>query len=345
MNVADLPRFFDASLFDGQTALAQPVRIAVSQGQLVVFSTDGVLRERAAITQAKFSEPTRYGPRFVELSNGITLEVHNADDFNATVGEAGQAPPLVARLQHRWPIAIAALALLVALGVYAYIDGLPALARWTAFHLPDSVETRIGAGVLAQFDARVLEASELAEDRRRELSDRFAKYTRTVAPGVSIRLEFRRRNGMSGINAFALPGGTIVLLDGLVDRAEDDEQILAVLGHELGHVVNKHSMRQLMQTVGVGLMAGAIWGDFSSVAANVPVVLGALSYSRDFEREADDFARDYLLANGSSPEALASFFDVLTSIRPYRGDGPDFLSSHPPTQERIDRLRDPQGNR
>ena len=66
------------------------------------------------------------------------------------------------------------------------------------------------------------------------------------------------------VNAFALPGGIIVVFDELVELAGDDDRVLGVLGHELGHVVHRHSTRQLLQALGLAAIAGVVWGDFSS---------------------------------------------------------------------------------
>ena len=92
--------------------------------------------------------------------------------------------------------------------------------------------------------------------------------------------------------------------------------------------------------MGVGILAGLIWGDFSGTAASVPVVLGTLQYSRDFEREADAFAIAFLRTSGVSSRHLREFFIRLEAReeRKHRGSIPDFLSTHPSTEERIERL-------
>ena len=114
-----------------------------------------------------------------------------------------------------------------------------------------------------------------------------------------------------------------------------------MLGHELGHVVHRHSTRQLLQALGLAAVAGVVWGDFSSVAANVPLVLGAMRYGRSFEVEADDFGLDFLKANGLSPRPLYEFFMRAEAHGDARGAGaiPEFLSTHPSSASRIERLR------
>ena len=170
--------------------------------------------------------------------------------------------------------------------------------------------------------------------------DRFSRAAAVTAPGVPYRLEFRTA-GKHGVNAMALPGGIIILLDGLVEFTGDEDNVLAVLGHELGHVVHKHSTRQVLQSVGVGALASLLWGDFSGVAASVPVALGVLRYSREFEREADEFAVAFLRTQDLSARPLYQFFTQLHALESRRGvaDIPNFVFTHPSTEERLERLR------
>ncbi len=106
-----------------------------------------------------------------------------------------------------------------------------------------------------------------------------------------------------GANAFALPGGTIIFTDEIVELAEDDGELVAVFAHERGHVVNNHSMRNLMQSAGVTFVLGWMLGDLTMITdvvlVGAPVLLQQMSYSRSFEREADEYAlmilRTYLI--------------------------------------------------
>jgi Zn-dependent protease with chaperone function len=142
-----------------------------------------------------------------------------------------------------------------------------------------------------------------------------------------------------GPNALALPGGHIVLTDAMAQLlAAHPDTLTGVLAHELGHVRHRHGMRMLVQASLLGLVAGLVVGDFSSLLATVPTVLGQQAYSRDFEREADAQARELLRANRLPPSAMVVLFDQLATERKagrLPGWGlPIALASHPDDEER-----------
>jgi Zn-dependent protease with chaperone function len=330
-----------ATWFDGRAARGVPARAEVDGPQLVVHGDDGSVLCRARIAEVELSEPFVHAPRFAYFRDGATLEVHDAAPFTRALADAGRPPALVARLQRSWPLAVGALAVLLGGFVFAYVRGIPAAARWLAFALPPSVEERIGEQVEKTLNLEMLMASRLPPERTREIAEPFARAARRAAPDVRYTLKARSVQEGPGINAFALPGGTIVLLDGLVNAAPDDRQVLAVLGHELGHVAHKHGLRNVLQALGFGALAGVVWGDFAGVAANVPVIFGVLRYSREFEAEADAFAVHVLRADGQSAQPLIDFFEWLAAREQDEGHAglPDFLSTHPSAPDRIERLR------
>jgi Zn-dependent protease with chaperone function len=125
--------------------------------------------------------------------------------------------------------------------------------------------------------------------------------------------------------------------------------LLGVLGHELGHVQLRHGMRMVAQASLIGVATSLAWGDFSSVLAAAPALLGQAAYSRDFEREADAQAITLLRANGISPTVMIELFARLTASRaatagapqadPSSGAGIAF-ASHPRDAERVRVFRD-----
>lgn len=335
---------FTGWLYDGRTAEALQVSVMLEDGQMLVVAPNGAPVLRVPVTDVRLSEPLKNAPRLVNFADGQTLQIDDARQATQALGRAGRPPPLIARLQDSWLLSSIAALLLVGLLVAAYVRGVPAGARWAAEAIPPEVELRMGASLLELLDNTRLRPTELAEAKRAAIAQRFAQMASTVAPGVDYRLEFRSVKGKGGkeqINAFALPGGIIVLLDGLVNATTIDDQVIGVLGHELGHVVHRHSMQRLMQVVGLGALTGLAWGDFSGVAANVPLVLGIFRYSRADERAADEFAVKLLKGGALTVQPLIEFFEIIQSRQGrYASDVPDFLSSHPSTADRIQWLRD-----
>ncbi len=150
------------------------------------------------------------------------------------------------------------------------------------------------------------------------------------------------------LNAFALPGGHVVLHSGLVLSAESEDEVLGVLAHEIAHVTKRHSLHQLISTAGVFILFQTLLGDVSGIAAVIAdggFQLLTLQFSRDHELEADDAGFEYLLGAGIDPRGMLSFFETLQEEQEEllgQAAGLErslsFLSTHPATAERIERL-------
>lgn len=132
------------------------------------------------------------------------------------------------------------------------------------------------------------------------------------------------------VNAFALPGGQMIIFRGLIDFAGTPEELAAVLGHEIGHVVRRHTTQLILRNLGVAFFFGVMLGDLGSgtIAAAGETFL-ALSYGREAEAEADATAIDLLRAVGVRPDGLASFFRRLSAEAPELPKALALLSTHP----------------
>jgi Zn-dependent protease with chaperone function len=349
---------FEAWRFDGRTAAPRAASVRVEAGALVIESLEAADVLRLPIAGARISEPFEHAPRFVYTELGETVEVPDGQGLTRAIEAAGFKPSSVVRLQRLWPVVSGALAILLVAFACAYVYGLPAAARWAAEATPRALQERVGSELLEVLDEHYLAPSALPTRTAQAIAIRFAGASLRAAPAEPIRLEFRTLRSEAEtevgsdddedssdsepshtINAFSLPGGTIIVLDGLVE-ATDRDQVFAVLGHELGHVVHRHGMRQLLQSAGVAALAGLAWGNFSGVAVSVPTAIGVLRYDRDFERESDDFAVRFLADAGLGAEPLCEFFELVLD-RERRAIGaeiPEFLSTHPDTWKRLTRI-------
>ena len=143
------------------------------------------------------------------------------------------------------------------------------------------------------------------------------------------------------VNAFAAPGGQIIIMRGLSDRARTPDEVAAVLAHEIGHVEARDTTRNALRAAGSAGLLALVLGDFaggSAVVVAAEYTLNA-SYTREAEAAADVFALDMMEAAGADAEALATFFDSLGKIERTLPDLPEYLSSHPETTDRADAAR------
>jgi Zn-dependent protease with chaperone function len=147
-------------------------------------------------------------------------------------------------------------------------------------------------------------------------------------------------------NAFALPGGRVVIFSGLLMKARNAEEVAGVVAHEIAHVTLRHHVRALIKNAGLSVLAGILAGDassFGAVLVDSASSLSSLSYSRDFEVEADLRGREYLIAASIDPAGMVSFFESLLAdeSETLRGleENLSILSTHPATKERIERLK------
>jgi predicted Zn-dependent protease len=109
------------------------------------------------------------------------------------------------------------------------------------------------------------------------------------------------------------------------------------LAHEIGHLKYRHALRHILQDSATGLLIVFVTGDVSSILGAIPTGLLLTKYSRDFEREADDFALQYLDRRGIDGKAFSDILLRMEKERPGTSDIPSFLSTHPSTEERARR--------
>ena len=181
-----------------------------------------------------------------------------------------------------------------------------------------------------------------ARMRDRVLEDAVKAVLARLSKAQASRFQFEPRVvDSSQVNAFALPGGPIVIYTGLLREAESADEFAGVLAHEMAHVTRRHGMQRIGQSLGVVALIQLLFGDVSGVMAVAVELLRAgtiNSYGRDQEREADLDAVDRMRAAQLRPAALADFFERL---RREQGSVtiPAWLGDHPDLEERVRAVR------
>jgi predicted Zn-dependent protease len=140
------------------------------------------------------------------------------------------------------------------------------------------------------------------------------------------------------VNAVALPGGRIYVLDGLIKRAETADELAGVIAHELGHVHNRDSLRKIIQHGGTSFLIGLLFGDVmgSSAVIFASRTLIDTSYSRDAERGADAFTIETMQKLGRSARPMG---ELLFRVTGAQKNGLTIVASHPLSEERLDVMR------
>lgn len=329
-----------AYLYDGKSAGRARVRVKMTvPGYIVVEHLSSLARYKlgdVTISDRLGSQPAR-----VNLPGGSQLEIADADGFYTALEAAKGGKHWVHLFESRWSLILLALVFTGVLGWAAYARGIPLAVRYIAYALPQDIDRSIGSEGLELLDASVFLPSELDAARQDSLRDLFADVVASVGRNGDYRLEVRS-GGAAGANAIALPSGIVVLTDELVAIAAHDEEIAAVLAHEVGHVRNRHTLRALLQNSFVAGALVVVTGDASFVSrivAGIPSLLASAAYSREFELEADTVAREYLQMQGIPTHYFADIIIRLDTERSGDMTEVGLLSTHPGALERAERFR------
>ena len=200
-------------------------------------------------------------------------------------------------LETRW-LALVLAALLIPAFVWAMNTlVIPVATKAGVALLPDSVGQTMGQQTLEILDRLYLQPSALDESQQQALQQQWQQ----AIAGLTLRhpsYQLQFRSGKLGANAFALPDGTVILTDELVQQMQHDpQQLLAVMLHEIGHVEHRHGVQLVARTTAMTMLFALLFGDIEGAGE---LVLGAgssllqNSFSRDMEREADAFALQQL---------------------------------------------------
>jgi len=304
--------------YDGRSSQPKPVHVVLQPGQggptLVLHDapsadSEGSVKPLAVYLHDKVGWPEHYNPRrpparlVADLGESGSLEITDPVAWHAAVQAAGMRTSLARRMQTRWPVFLGVLVAAVIVISLFQRYGAPWLATQIVRLVPHEWELSLADMTLQSLaDKETLKPSRLPQARQDALRERFNALTASIPPDLQryhgyapqYSLTFHRGTGLLAFNAFALPGGAVVMTDGIVRIAEraglSDDALVGVLAHELGHIVHRHSMRRLAETGALGLTLSLATGDLSGVWAAASTVVSGFAYTRAHEREADCFA-------------------------------------------------------
>jgi beta-barrel assembly-enhancing protease len=314
--------FFDAWHYDGKSAVRRKVEVQTIGAQFFLLETE-----------------RRHGPfaftemEYIQHKGDIDVYgLKNQDGWRLML--SGPVPDELAkklparRYYGGWidRLGLGRAAIAFALTSAATVAIILLSPQWLAPLIPSSVDRTLGNALVGDFGGRFCHTP--AGDAA--LKKLVASLDSNPA---DLQVEVAK---IDMINAVALPGGKVILFDGLIKQARSPDEIAGVLAHEIGHVREKHVMQALLRQTGLAVVLGGIDGNSGAVVSNIL----AMSYSREAEDEADVHSMKALANAAISPVATASFFERLSQLDGSASGGDEgrgitgYISSHPLSDKR-----------
>jgi Zn-dependent protease with chaperone function len=262
------------------------------------------------------------GASFIEVPSDFLLEVKSKFRFAPYLSSTNNL-----LVKQKWLIAggiiIATMALIVMLII-------PLLGNLIVNLFPIKTEIKIGEALKKQVFAQ----EHLVIDSTKTIAvNAFFKHVK-IESDYPIKITVVQSDQL---NAFALPGGNIVVYSALLQKIKKYEALVALLGHESGHITHRHSLKAMLKNASTYLIIAIIAGDYNGASAALLAQLSELhnlSYSRENESDADHFSFEIMRKNKLNPEGMISLFQILKTQD--QGENiPGILLTHPKLDDRI----------
>jgi predicted Zn-dependent protease len=336
---------FDASYFDGNSSQIYEVIAEVKEGsiclhreqEMMVWDVNKIIFQESYFN--KHNTVLKYGEKFPYTS----LEL-NSEAFQEILMKCN--PHLKIKntdikffqtLSNKSIVGIVAVCIVLIL--LSYFIFIPYTAEYIASKFPPSYETELGEKIFNEMSVDF----DIDEEKSKAANDFFKSLK--ISSNYPIKITVVN----SPIkNAFALPGGHIVVYDEILQSMNSEDEFAALLCHEYSHVALKHTTRSLFRSLGTYMVLSIVLSDVNGIAGvlieNAHNVK-SLSYSRSLEEEADNNGLKIMLEKGIPPQGMVDLFKHLKEPDSNSSEIPEFLSTHPRLEERIKYIQNTYSNK
>ncbi|MBL4622495.1 MAG: M48 family metalloprotease [Immundisolibacteraceae bacterium] len=356
----------NGTYFDGHSAASHPVTLSLDEQGLLHL--DPTHHQPIPLDEITIGSRIGSTPRRLEFPDGGLVETgdhRSIEQWQRSTTKNGHYG-WIHRLESSIAYGAGALLFIIALILVSLMWGIPWSSNLIAHALPEDITQTIGDSAVESLDQLIFSSSELDPQRYQQLQLKFQQLLTNSNNHKGYRLEFRH-GGVIGANAFAFPNGLVVMTDEMVELADLDEELLSIFLHEIGHLEQRHSLRQIIAHSSLAILTTLLTGDItaaSSLVVGAPNLLMKASYSREMETEADTYALIEMERLQLATEHFANIMDRLefamveaqseVHTEPTDPDPDDenseeswlnkvelldFFSSHPLTEQRTARFR------
>lgn len=316
------------------------VREAAHGVQVELRDQDGDRISIAPVVELRIDPPLGSAARKLKFPDGTVFETQDHAAIESLTGDTRGS--ILHRYERFSPGLIGVVMACVAAAWVIYRYGLDIMVAVAIAATPAVVIDEIDAGTLQTLDFTLAEPSQLSDADKAKVEKIYQRLIRALPQETQdnrkFDLLFRDMPGM-GPNAFALPGGTMVMTDAFVQDFGSPDVIAGVLGHEVGHVVEEHGLKRLYRSLALYVLITLLAGDVGPILEDIVLegnVLLSLSFDRAQERQADEFGLTLAHAARFDPAGLKIFFQHLSDE--YGGEPPQWMSTHPSHASRVEAI-------
>ena len=321
----------DAIFYDGTSSKGYKSKVEFYDDKRVVIYPENLEKIEVSFDDLKISSRIGNIHRVIQIDEKRVLHSEENDKIDKIIKQISGESSILHLLESNHKLVLLSFITMLLAIVFSLTIGADMSAKFLANIAPDSLKRVISNNSMKIIDGYILKDSNLTKEEKQRVWRIFA----SVVDKSDDYYELHFRRGM-GVNAFALPSGDIYVLDDLVKFCKDDDDMLfGILAHERGHVVKNHSMQILVKSSIVGAVVAYFTGDFSTTVSSLSAGFLNATFSREYEKEADFYAKDLMLKRGKDPKHLAKFFELMSKKYGDEAKEAGFLSSHPADSERI----------
>jgi len=321
----------DALFYDGNSSKSYDTKVEFYDDGKVVIYPEGFKKIEASFDDLKISSRIGNIHRVIEIDEKRVLHSEENDKIDEIIKKLSGKSSILHLLESNHKLVLLSIVSMFIAIVFSLTIGADMSAKLLANIAPQSLKRVISNNSIKLIDRYILEDSNLTKEQKQRVKRVFA----SVVDKSDDYYELHFRSGM-GVNAFALPSGDIYVLDDLVKLCKDDDEMLfGILAHERGHVVKNHSMQILVKSSIVSAVVAYFTGDFSTTISSLSAGFLNATFSREYEKEADIYAKKLMLIKHKDPKHLAKFFEIMSKKYGDKAKKAGFLSSHPSDKERI----------
>ena len=309
--------------------------------EVEILDQDYALIARVSLSEIRLEPPLGNLPRRMTLPDGTLFET---DDHAAIKALPGQASRHWLHGLEQFRPRLAALVAATALSIWAvWRYGIDMLVAAAIGLTPAVVIEQLDKGALQYIDSDIAYETRLKPHEQQEtqaIFDRLLLGVEDAPESARFKLLFRYMPFV-GANALALPGGTIIMTDDLVEQFPEPDILAGVLGHEIGHVTEQHGLKGLYRSLVLYILLAFISIDtgpmFEELLAGGNLLL-TLQYGRENETAADNYGVRLAHAAGYDANGVAHFFEKMMKEQSQSDDSMTWLSTHPPGEDRVEAI-------